>query len=156
MGVIALCHCKENEILCLLLSPWKSETLSQSFGGWRPRWRTLLFSRLWRWRLPSACIKAAAVNDPSSHGHTVTSTETTPGHKWNPFVCLFFFFLTHACCTHAAAFTHVSYVKKYVLCNLITAQINIRSINTWKHWYILCFPIFFVVDDKLLCFCCPW
>lgn len=109
------CHCKENEILCLLLQ-WKSETLSQSFRGWRPQWRTLLFSWQWRWRLPSACIKQAAVNDPSSHGHTVTSTAMAPAQKWNLFLFFSFFFntqlLSHCC------FVHVPHVKK-PMCSVI-------------------------------------
>lgn len=46
-------------------------------------------------------IKEAAVNDPSSHGHTVTSTETTSGQGFFS-VCCFFLF----CLFHTAAFTH--------------------------------------------------
>lgn len=156
------CLCRELQVICLLLSPWKSEILSQSFRGWRPQWRTLLFSWLWRWMLPSACIKKGAVNDPSSHGHTVTFREMAPAQIWNlffPSFLLFWFVFFNMCQLHTAFFTdccviHLPHVKRF--CNLINAQIEITSMNACKQWHSFSFPIFFVVDDKLLCFCFRW
>lgn len=135
LSVFSFCHCQQLKVLCLLSLSVKVRCIVSELqkGGLEATVKDAVVFLLPRLMKVDAAVspyqkkkkEAPAVNDPSSHRHAVTSTETTSRMRQNRFLSIFFRFgdvVVFVVVVVVAFNTSLPHPAAFALCGFIHAS----------------------------------